>query len=66
MAGPFYAETAAPITNWNGKWLLRADRLFADKDDFYKTKNLMEATDYYFNKLAGNGYAYAAKYKQGA
>ena len=35
------------------KWLLRAYQLFADKDDFYKTKKFNGgATDYYFNKLS--------------
>ncbi|HNP20776.1 MAG TPA: DUF1343 domain-containing protein [Panacibacter sp.] len=39
------------------KWLLRAYQLFADKDDFFiKPKKFNGgATDYYFNKLAGNG-----------
>jgi len=36
------------------KWLLQAYRLFPDKDSFFIIPKSGKATDYFFNKLAGN------------
>ena len=37
------------------KWLIKAYQLYPDKEHFFLQSKSLKPTDYYFNKLAGNG-----------